>query len=811
MDIFDILYNFFWLTLYAIILLGAFGGLLYWVASSRRKKYNDLHQFDLTFLQIRVPEDNEIEIAAAEQLFASVSALKKPFLKRLLTGNYRVSFEIVSKAEGIGFYVVVPDEIASYVEKQINGVYPDAEIDIVNPNEVWDRGEFTKIAELKLQGLPFSPIVNHEDLNADPLSLITSSMSKLDSKEVLAVQYVVKPADDTWRNVGRKYVNNVKAKSSDPEKNFNIDTSYLEGIEKKVAKPGLDVAIRIVSISHDENSAEALVNSTVSAFEQFNDVTHNKFVVRNALRKTALHRKLVDQFIFRKISVTELSVPLLNILLYRSHPVLNTTEMATVFHFPNKDVQTPNIQWLKARKAQAPTNLPEKDEGIWIGESSFRGVEKQIYLKEKDRTRHFYIIGQTGTGKSELLKYMALQDIKNGEGVAIIDPHGTDVQDLLTKIPPERIDDVIYFNVSDIERPMGLNLLEHESEDEQHMIINAFIALLYKLYDPNRQGIMGPQLERAIRNVMLTVMVDKHSTMVDVMRLLIDNNYAQQFIDKVTDPLVKRYWTDEMAKTSDFHKSEKMGYFVSKFDKFVSDKLMRNILGQPRSAFNLAEVMAEKKILLVDLAKGKIGEENSDFLGLLLVPKLLQSALARHNLIEQGVDFPSFYLYVDEFQNFATPDFETILSEARKYKLNLTVAHQFIDQLDEKIKDAIFGNVGSMCVFRVGAEDAEFMENYLGPTFTQKDISSLALGNAYTRLLIDGHPTQPFSINIPWDVIDTNVEKSEEVSKKIRELSRTRYGVPVDEVERYINMRVGFEEPEKAVEDDAAKKRRIPF
>ncbi len=793
-----------------LILFFLFFGLVIFLVRLRRKKMEKLHEFDLTFLQIKMPPDNEIEIEAAEHLFSSLVGLRKPGLKALFTGQYRVSFEIVSKREGISFYVVVPDEIATYVEKQINGVYPSAEIDIINPNEVWDRGKFTHAAEFKFRGPSYFPLRMYEDIKTDSLNLLTSSMSKLSGNEVIAVQFVISPANENWRSSGRGYINGLKNKAADTEKHYNVDQKHVEAVEKKLASPGFDTAIRVVSISEDNQTSQLHISNVANGFEQFSDVNNNKLVLKGAFIPQLAQKRIIDNFIFRKVGAKEIFLPMLGITFYKNLPVLNTAEMATVFHFPNKNVQTPNIQWLTARRASAPTNLPEAHEGIWIGESSFRGVKTQVYMKEKDRTRHFYIIGQTGTGKSELLKYMALQDIKNGEGVAVIDPHGTDVQDLLQKMPPERVNDVIYWNVADTDRPMGLNMLEAESEEDKHMVINAFIALLYKLYDPNHSGIMGPQLERAIRNVMLTAMVDPTSTMVDVLRLLIDNKYAQNFIDKITDPLVKRFWTDEMAKTTDYHKSEKMGYFVSKFDKFVTDRLMRNIIGQPKSAFNLSRVMSEKKILLVDLAKGKIGEENSDFLGLLLVPKILSTALARHKLIEQGQDFPSFYLYVDEFQNFATPDFETILSEARKYKLNLTVAHQFIAQLSDEIKNAIFGNVGSMCTFRVGADDAEYLEQYFKPTFEKRDISGLAIGNAYVRLLVNGHPSQPFSISVPWDVIHTNVPVSREVSEQIKFNSRMKYGVPIAEVESYINQRAGFDEP-KPDEEKPSLFKKIPF
>ena len=391
------------------------------------------------------------------------------------------------------------------------------------------------------------------------------------------------------------------------------------------------------------------------------------------------------------------------------------------------------------------------------------------------------------------MKTLAVQDIQNGEGLAFIDPHGSAIDDLLEKIPPERADDVIVFDASDNQRPIGLNLLEAETEEDKHIAINSFIALLYKLYDPNRQGIMGPQLERSIRNIMLTAMTDPGSTMVDVLRLLIDTKYSQTFMPKLTDPLVRRFWTDEIAKTSDFHKSEKMGYFVSKFDRFLTDITMRNILGQARCAINFNKIMAEKKILLVNLAKGKIGEENSNFLGLLLVPRILAAAFKRATLVGKS-DFPNFFLYMDEFQNFATPDIATILSEARKYKLNLVVAHQFIAQLTDDIKDAVFGNVGTMAAFRIGPDDAEYLESHFQPTFKKKDLMNNPIGQCYIKLLVDGFPTPPFSMKVDWDMI-VATRKDPEMARQLLETSRNKYGTPVKEVEEYVNLRAGFNEP----------------
>jgi len=753
------------------------------VSSWLRKKKEKEQQYKLTFFQILIPKDNEIETKAAEHMFSNLMGFRKSPFRAFLEGQYRISFEIISKESGIAFYVVAPNDIASIVEKQINAAYPSAEIDIVTPPEIWDRGKYTKVAKLGLKGPGYYPIKQYEDLKNDSMSSITSAMSKMKENQVLALQYIIQPANDSWRLAGRSFIGRVKAKNANPEKKSNIDESFLEGIENKIGNPGFFAKIRIVSIAEDKIQAESQIRNLISAFEQFTDMSYNRFVRKSVMRP----KKFIDEFIYRRIDIKRFVLPFFWIQIKSNVSILNNVEMATIFHLPNKEVTTPNIIWLGARKSSAPTNLPDENDGVFLGWSTFRGVKKKIFIRDEDRARHLYIIGQTGSGKSQLMMWVALQDIKRGEGVAIIDPHGTDVNELLEKIPPERKEDVILFDAADRERPLGINMLEAKDDTEKNMLINSFIALLYKLYDPNHQGIMGPLLERSIRNVMLTAMVDPEATMIDVLRMFIDEKYSRKFLDKVTDPLVRRYWTDEVANTSQNRKGETMGYFVSKFDRITTDNTMRNIIGQKKSSFNFDDIMSQKKILLVDLAKGKLGEENSNFIGLLLIPRILSAALRRHQL---SGDFPNFFLHVDEFQNFATPDFATILSEARKYKLNLTVAHQFINQLTDEIKTAIFGNVGTTCAFRVGIDDAEYLETQFEPTFTKQDLSSLPVGNAYMRLLVKGQPSPPFSLFIDKKNDLDSVKRDPAVAREIRELSRLKYGTPVEEVEEFINRRL---------------------
>ena len=801
----NILDDFLWMLLYSAIGFGFFASALYFLLSKLRKKNLQKHQYGVTFLEILLPRQNESQMEDAEHLFSSLSGLRTSWTSELLNGPNRISFEIVSKKSGIGFYVVVPDELVVFVEKQINAAYESAEIDIIDPNEVWDRGDFTSVAEVKLAGAPYLPIKTYKEFGEnDPLNSLTSAISKLSEDEVIAIQFLISPSRGGWQRAGQSFIGHVKSKSADTEKGgASVDTSILEGVETKLAKPGFDVSIRIVSIAKDATHAENHISSVMTAFEQFTNVKHNRFRRYSPM----FRKKLVDNIIYRRHFVKNITIPIFEISLYRNCSTLNTEELATVFHFPNKEIKTPNIFWLGSRKAAAPANVPT--EGLYLGKNIARGVKTDIHMAPKDRNRHFYIIGQTGTGKSVFMSSLALQDIENGHGLAYIDPHGSEIDKLLEEMPKHRLKDVILFDPSDKQRPMGLNILEAKSLEEKNMVVNAFIALLYKMYDPNRTGIMGPKLERAIRNVMLTAMEDPQSTLIDVLRLLIDKKYQEQFLPLIKDPLVKRYWTDEMASTSDFHKGEQMGYFVSKFDRFVTEHLMRNILGQPKSAFDFPTIMAERKILLVDLAKGKIGEENSNFLGLILVPKILQAALSRANLIGKE-EFPDFFLYVDEFQNFATPDFATILSEARKYKLNLTVAHQFVSQLTDDIKEAIFGNVGSMAVFRIGAEDSAFMEPQFEPIFSKNDMINNSIGNAYLRLLINGHPSVPFSLKVDWEKI-SSTPHDKEVANQIREFSRNTYGHAVEEVEAYIKHRIGFEEQEKEEQIKRERKKALPF
>ncbi|OGM59111.1 hypothetical protein A3A75_05540 [Candidatus Woesebacteria bacterium RIFCSPLOWO2_01_FULL_39_10] len=411
---------------------------------------------------------------------------------------------------------------------------------------------------------------------------------------------------------------------------------------------------------------------------------------------------------------------------------------------------------------------------MYLGKSVYRGTERGVYIGDSDRMRHVYIIGKTGTGKSELLKDMILQDIRNGKGVCFMDPHGDAIEELLQMIPPERAEDVIYFRPSDTERPMGLNLLEANTEDQKHFAATAVINMMYKLFDPYKTGIVGPRFEHAVRNAMLTAMSEEGSTFVEVMRILTDARYVQELLPKVQDPIVRRYWTDQIAQTSDFHKSEVLDYITSKFGRFVTNRMIRNIIGQSKSSFSFREVMDKGKILFVNLSKGELGEENSSFLGLILVPRILMAAMSRADTPQD--ERRDFYLYVDEFQNFATPDFAQILSEARKYHLALCVANQFIGQVEEEVKNAVFGNVGTMISFRVGTTDANYLAREFTPVFAEEDLLNIERYHSYVKTIVDNEPVPPFSINLFKDIKKQEETMNPKISEIIKEMSRLRYG-----------------------------------
>ncbi len=763
------------------IVAGIFGVLGYFMLVSYKFKDREKDGLERTLIQVSLPRDNEIKIDAAEQLFTSFSALHKSGKIKWLVNQPALSFEIVGLPGDIRFYVSTPNKYKDFVEKQINGAYPDAEIREVTEKDALHPGgiigndynifsENSKVASvsLKLKGSDYEPIKVYKDLPVDPMSTLTSILAKMTEGEGAAIQVMISPAESDWKKLGRAHLSKTKKNEANPETaKYSEDPKELEGIENKIGKPGFNTIIRIVVSSSTLESAEAHLNNIENALAQFDGI--NEFTKN----KNRMKKDFMNDFIYRYMPKRGQT------------SVMNSEELATIFHFPNKAVATPHIHWVNSKRAPVAANISTT--GLYLGKSTYRGLSKEVFIERDDRRRHMYMIGKTGTGKTEFLKQMIMQDIKNGEGVGVVDPHGDLIEDILQMIPPERSEDVILFDPSDTSRPMGLNMLEADTEEEKHYVVSSIVGLMYKLYDPNKTGIIGPRFEHAIRNAMLTVMSVKGSTFIEVVRVLTDAKFVQELLPSVQDPIVRRYWTDQIAQTSDFHKSEVLDYIVSKFGRFVTNKTMRNIIGQSQSAFNMRDVMDNQKILLINLSKGKIGEENSSFLGLILVPKILIAAMSRQNMpMEQRKDF---FLYVDEFQNFATPDFAQILSEARKYRLDLIVANQFIGQMEEEVKNAIFGNVGTLASFRVGVTDANYLQHEFQPTFSEADLINIDRFNCYMRSVVNGEPIPPFSLDTTKDIEKEKAAMNPRVAELIKELSRLKYGKDVNMIEQVIGQR----------------------
>jgi hypothetical protein len=756
------------LLLFSIIIVFFF--MLFQKFKHRNKEGTAL---EFVSLLIRVPKDNETKIESAEQMFAGLYSLKKSGFFSFATAEDLFSLEIVALEEEIAFYLNCPRRIRDRVEKQIHGSYPNADIKEVDEVNIFNKKGKVAFASLHLEKSSFYPIKAYKDLPIDGLNSITSALSKMGPGEGAIIQILMQPEGKKWQKNGTKYISSSKKREADPDKaTYSHDPKEMEVISQKIEKPGFRVSIRIVVSAKEEYLADSHLNNIKGSFSQFSS-PYNSFKKGRIWLK---HMFMID-FLYRYM-------PMFN----KNTFILNTEELATIFHLPNKTVETHHIRWLNAKNAPAPNNIPKK--GLYLGKSTYRGNVREVYMGDDDRRRHTYIIGKTGTGKSEFLKEMILQDIENGKGVCAIDPHGEFVEDILQLMPPERADDVIYFNPSDLDRPMGLNMMEADSEEQRHFVVGSIIGLMYKLYDPHRTGIIGPRFEHAIRNAMLTIMYKKGTTFIELVRIMTDEKFLEEMLPLVKDPVVKRYWTDQIAQTSDFHKSEVLDYIVSKFGRFVTNKTMRNIIGQPESSFNIREAMDNQKIILCNLSKGILGEEDAKFLGLILVPKVLTAAMARQDMAMN--ERKDFYLYVDEFQNYATEDFAVILSEARKYRLNLIVANQFVSQIDEEVKNAVFGNVGTMIAFRVGVPDANFLQHEFAPTFNEGDLTNIEKYHVYIKTIVKNEPVAPFSMSLAKDMDAIQARMNPKQADMIRELSRLKYGNDKDVVQAEIQSRTNL-------------------
>ncbi|MFI5240668.1 MAG: hypothetical protein ACHQUB_03090 [Candidatus Saccharimonadia bacterium] len=743
------------------------------------------------------------KISQAEVMYNLMAGTTTTGFKSDFYGQRHIALELIANKGLIHFYAAVPVNLVSVIQTALLTAYPGAKIEEAEDHNVFNPlGKLagTVGGELILKSDSAYPIASITQLERDPLEGLLNAMSDISDDTGIGVQIMLRPAHNSWtkhsislvrkkrREGGQKtsagYTQRdlLMAPIKAPEQRrqevaqhapqsaymSELEQSVVKSIEDKTRLAGFEVLIRVLVSSTDHENSQNILQKIAASFSLFDAPGLNGFKFLPASDIAGLVTAFILRFFPPELNQT----------------ILNSHELATLFHLPDAQF-TPisEVERQSSKQVDGPVAVPTT--GLLLGYNFFRGTKKEIRLSTEDRRRHSYIVGQTGTGKTTLLENLAVQDMLAGNGFAFIDPHGDTAERLMSMIPKNRAEDVIYFNPADTELPLGLNLFEFQSPDQKDFLIQEAIGMLYKLYDPGHTGIIGPRYEHWFRNAALTLMSDPAgATFIEIPKVFTDTDYLKTKFQYLKDPTVIEFWTKEMAQTSDYHKSEMLGWFVSKFGAFQSNEIMRNIIGQPKSAFNLRDVMDNKKILIVNLSKGRIGELNSQLLGMIFVIKFQAAAMGRADVEEATRS--DFCLYVDEFQNFSTDSFASILSEARKYHLNLIVANQFIGQLSDQIRDAVFGNVGSVISYRVGPEDADFLVKQFSPVFDAHDLVNIPNHNAVIRLMIGGLPSQPFSITAlpPLGVANP------ELGAAVKQLSAAKFGVNRAQVEQEIFARL---------------------
>lgn len=752
---------------------------------------------NMTLFEVVMPQGNDADkqrelrtiISSMETFYSGMISIEGEKGGR----NYFV-LEIANEngREDYSFFVSVPNERRSLFEKHLRSVFPTVDLrERLHDYNIFAECSPTAAAVGKLAGSPALPLRTYESFDHDPLNAVLASFTKIPKDGAGAsLQIVFSPKSDIYTKKYQGFAKKIekgakpkdvlketslvgefvhefasvfsssKKKKDEPEP---VDTDALDRIKKKLESPIVETNIRIAVAAPNEMEAKGILEDIKSAFNQFEMPGVNKIAWVGA-KGAEFYRN----FSFRLFNDKEI-MP------------LNLRELTSIIHFHTTALaSTAQLKEAKAGEAQAPLDLPQR--GTLLGKNAYQGRERDVYITAEDRLRHLYVIGQTGTGKSTLLKNIIIQDIKAGEGVCMIDPHGQDVADVLSAVPPERMQDVIYFDPAATERPLALNMLEYDASrpEEKTFVVNELFSIFQKLYGAVPES-MGPMFEQYFRNATMLVIEDPSSgsTLLDVSRVMSNKEYRNLKLSRCRNPVVIQFWREVAEKAGgEAALANIVPYVTSKFDVFLANDIMRPIVAQEHSSFNFREIMDGKKILLVNLSKGRLGDINANLIGLILVGKILMSALSRGS---SATPFPPFYLHIDEFQNITTNSIATILSEARKYKLSLTVAHQFIAQLDESIKNAVFGNVGSFVSFRVGADDAEYLEKQFAPIFSAKDLMNVDNFHAYVKMLVNGRPEKAFSL----ETMPSPVGNRQNIDS-LAEMTKLKYGRNREEVEKEI-------------------------
>ena len=769
------------------------------------RNYQQLNEFissDNVLLILEIPKTNDKKELAAEQLFASLHGIlrDKRELKLSRGAQEHLSFEVASVNGQIRFYVWTPRSLQSFVEGQIYAQYPTVQIHQASEDYTEHERDHsvTYTTEMTLTASEFLPIKTFQTFEVDPLAGITGTLAKLESTgEELWIQVLAKPVEDSWQIEADHWISRLREGSASILPSVGGSMRWLGGLfaalwrppeeglaggkgpeisernktriaeaEKKATKLGYEVKIRLAYLGENQTNAKLRMQALVGTFKQFNSTNLNGFKPI----KAAYGKEFLEKYRRRAF--------------FGEGFILNIEELASVFHLPHTNVETPNIVWASAKTAEPPSKLPvltgsdtNDDQISAFGVTNFRGINHQFGMLRYDRSRHVYIIGQTGAGKSGLLELFALSDIFHNQGYAIIDPHGDFAINNMKFIPGSRLNDVVYFNPADTAYPLGFNPLEVTNPNQKTNISSEVIGVLKRMFGES----WGPRLEYILRYTILALLDRPETTMLDITRMLTDKNFRKETLGYCRDTVVLQFWNVEFASWNDKFVAEAVAPVLNKVGAFTANPIIRNIIGQPKSTFNIRQIMDEGRILIVNLSKGLIGEDNAAILGSFLVTKIQLAAMSRSDIPDIR-DRRPFYLYVDEFQNFATDSFATILSEARKYGLNLTVANQYISQMNETVRDAVFGNVGTMISFRVSADDAPILAKQFEPNFESVDLLQMHNRNFVINMVIGGEKTPAFSartLELPPSQADNTLH--------IIEHSRRMYSRSREDVEKEIN------------------------
>jgi hypothetical protein len=797
-------------------------GILAYLTWQNYRRADIYEETEHTLLALEIPRTNDKTELAAEQLMASLHGILRDRKELRLTGGMQehVSFEIAAIGNQIRFYVWTPKHLQNFVEGQLYAQYPTLQIHEAGEDYTRRANAHPVIhtAELVLTDSDMLPIKTFQNFEVDPLAGITATLAKLEGvTEEVWIQVLARPIADNWHERASRYVTSIRngrtqlvsgiglyalkmlaalwtppaegGSAAAPKELSERDKTRISEIEKKSTKLGYQVKIRFAYLGESEHTAKLRMQALVGTFKQFNSTNLNGFRIAHP---SFLRDDLVEyasRFFIDKGFI------------------LNIEELASVFHLPHTNVETPNIVWASSKTAEPPSKLPVLTGDPTVdatisafGLTNFRGINQQFGLYRSDRSRHVYVIGQTGTGKSGLLELFALSDVFHNEGYAIIDPHGDLAVNNLRFVPPHRMKDVVYFNPADTAFPLGFNPMEVIDPNMKNNISSEIIGVLKRMFGES----WGPRLEYILRYTILALLDHPNTTMLDITRMLTDKKFRKEVLASCTDSVVLNFWNIEFNSWNEKFQAEAVAPVLNKVGAFTANPIIRNIIGQPKSTFNIREIMDDGKILLVNLSKGLIGEDNAAILGSFLVTKIQLAAMSRSD-IPNIEDRRPFYLYVDEFQNFATDSFATILSEARKYGLNLTVANQYVSQMNETVRDAVFGNVGTMVSFRVSADDAPVLGKQFEPQFEPNDLLQMHNRHFIINMVIKGEKAPAFSattLALPKAQTDNTIQ--------IIDNSRQKYSRARAEVQAEIEALIASSQPQMPVPQSATMGKRWP-